>query len=354
MAMVVRTADVPTSDRLDLWHDRVCHTLVPLKMTAEATNGYSGELVHHDLGVAQLLDKTAWPLLVERTPRLIRASDPGLYKIELQLRGASVLSQGEREALLGPGQAAVVDTGRPYRMAAGYPEPAVAGDAAPVSALPRLMTLILPQALLPRPVDEMLAVTATDIARQLPTGELIAATLAQLARSAATGDEATAARLVPVVVDLFAVGLAGLRDRAATLSVESRQRALMARIEAFIETHLPDPGLSPDTIAVAHHISLRSLHHLFATHAATTVAAHIRDRRLERCRRSLIDPLHKHRPVAAIATDWGFTSLAHFTRIFHAAYGLPPAAYRRHQENGAVPLSGVTPDQAGAGVGGGR
>jgi AraC-like DNA-binding protein len=331
--MVVRTSEVPASDRFDLWHDLVCDTLVPLRMTTEATDGYHGELVHRDLGVAQLLDKTAWPLLVERTPRLIRASDPSLYKVELQLRGASVLTQGERETLLRPGQVAVVDTGRPYRMAAGYPQPAAAGDAVPAGVLPRLMTLIVPQALLPRPVEEMLAVTATDIARRIPTGELIAATLAQLARSASTGDEATATRLVPVVLDLFAVGLAALHDRAATLSAESRQRALLARIEAFIETHLPDPGLSPNTVAVAHHISLRTLHHLFAAHATTTVAVHIRDRRLERCRRSLIDPFHRHRPIAAIATDWGFASLAHFTRVFHTTYGLPPAAYRKQHES---------------------
>lgn len=332
-AVMVRTAEVPAADRLDFWHDTVCHTLVPLRMSTDYAGDYQGVLMHRDLGAGQLVDKTACPLVVERTTRLIRASDPGLYKIELQLRGASVLVQDGRETLLRPGQAAVVDTGRPYHMAAGYPQPAASGRMGDEAELPRLVTLTVPQSLLPVPVERVTAVTATELSRRLPTGALIAATLAQLTRSAAAGDEATAARLVPVVADLFAAGLAALHDRLATLSPECRQRALLARVEAFIETHLADPDLSPSTIAAAHHISLRSLYQVFTTHADGTVAAHIRRRRLERCRRDLADPAHRHRPVAAIAAAWGFPSLAHFTRLFRTTYGRPPATYRQHHLN---------------------
>jgi AraC-like DNA-binding protein len=328
-ATMIRTAEVPAGDRLDFWHDTVCDTLVPLRMRAESADDYRGMLMHRDLGAAQLVDMSAYPLFVERTQRLIRVSDPGVYKLELQLRGTSVLTQGDRETLLGPGQAAVVDTGRPYRMAAGYPRSTALRATCPEAELPRLVTLTLPRALLPLPVDEVAAVTASELSHRIPTGELIAATLAQLSRSAAAGDEATASRLVPVVLDLFAVGLAGLRDRTAALSPECHQRVLLARTEAFIETHLADPELSPNMVATAHHISVRSLHQLFATHTATTVAAHIRSRRLERCRRALTDPLNRHQPVAAIAADCGFTSLAHFTRLFRATYGRPPAAYRQ-------------------------
>jgi AraC-like DNA-binding protein len=327
-SVVIRTADVPPRERLDLWHHVSCETLVPLRMSTEFAADYLGVMAHYALGAGQLVDMTACPLLVERTPRLISASDPGLYKVELQLRGTSVLTQGDHQTLLGPGQVAVVDTGRPYRMAAGHPHLARSATAGDTGSLPHLVTLMLPKALLPLPGEAVAEVTATELAERIPTGGLVAATLAQLARSAAAGDRATASRLVPVVSDLLAVGLAGLHDRTAALNPEYRRRALLARIETFIEAHLSDPGLSADTIAAAHHMSRRSLYALFSECAATTVAAHIRTRRLERCRRDLADPAHRHRSVAAIAAAWGFPSLAHFTRLFRTTYGLPPAAYR--------------------------
>uniref|UniRef100_UPI0035A156A4 AraC family transcriptional regulator n=1 Tax=Streptomyces lunaelactis TaxID=1535768 RepID=UPI0035A156A4 len=43
--------------------------------------------------------------------------------------------------------------------------------------------------------------------------------------------------------------------------------------------------------------------------------------------------------VAAVAHRWGFLSPAHFSRVFRAAYGLPPRAWRALSEgaDGAAP-----------------
>ncbi|WP_461012534.1 helix-turn-helix domain-containing protein, partial [Streptomyces capparidis] len=59
-----------------------------------------------------------------------------------------------------------------------------------------------------------------------------------------------------------------------------------------------------------------------------TVAARIRQRRLEHCRRDLADPALRSRPVRAIAARWGFTDPAHFSRTFRAAYGITPRDHR--------------------------
>jgi transcriptional regulator GlxA family with amidase domain len=53
-------------------------------------------------------------------------------------------------------------------------------------------------------------------------------------------------------------------------------------------------------------------------------------RRLELCRRDLLDPLQRERPVAAIGARRGLANAAHFNRLFRAVYGLPPAQYRDH------------------------
>ncbi len=57
-----------------------------------------------------------------------------------------------------------------------------------------------------------------------------------------------------------------------------------------------------------------------------TVSTWIRTRRLEQCRRDLLDPMLADRPVAAIAARWGFVDAAHFSRAFKTAFGVSPAS----------------------------
>ena len=71
------------------------------------------------------------------------------------------------------------------------------------------------------------------------------------------------------------------------------------------------------------------LHRLFQ-HDGITVAAWIREQRLERARRDLADPALRAVPVHQIAARWGFSHAAVFSRAFRAGYGVAPNDYR-HQ-----------------------
>ena len=143
----------------------------------------------------------------------------------------------------------------------------------------------------------------------------------------------TGERVSTVLLDVVAVTLV---DRMADRAVEmqdgamrdARRGGLVGRIRAFIDAHLGDPELTPAAVAAAHHISLRYLHKLFEPEPQG-VAGMIRQRRLERCRHDLLDPSQADRPVAGIAARWGFSSAAHFSRVFRDVYGLPPAEFRR-------------------------
>jgi AraC-like DNA-binding protein len=159
---------------------------------------------------------------------------------------------------------------------------------------------------------------------------LTAPLLRRVAEDVETYQPASAARLSTVVMDLLATTVAEQAAQVAALTPEVRERVLLRRVHAFVEEHLGDTGLAPATIAAAHHISLRHLHRLFASQD-TTVAAWIRHRRLERCRRDLSDPALLGRSVSTIAARWGLPDPAHFSRLFRHAYGLPPAEYRRAQ-----------------------
>lgn len=326
MTVVIRTDDEPIATRMDYWRNAICDTFVPLDMGIDRPEEYQGRVVYSDLGATQVTEISTSLTVVRRTPRLIRRSDPGIYKLELLMHGTNVFAQGGREALLNRGDFAIADQTRPYELAAGYsPHSGVCSGG---GLAQRMLTFTFPHALLPVPVDDMVQLTAVRMSRQAPVTGLVAPILHQLARCAADDDSATATRLSSVLLDVLAVGLARRLDRPSGIPPESHRRTLLVHIHAFIERHLDRLDLSPGTIAAAHHISLRYLHKLFEPEG-TTVAERIRLRRLERCRRDLADPAHRSRSVAAIAARWGVRSPEHFGRLFRATYGLPPGEYRR-------------------------
>ncbi|MFC3578013.1 helix-turn-helix transcriptional regulator [Streptomyces yaanensis] len=99
---------------------------------------------------------------------------------------------------------------------------------------------------------------------------------------------------------------------------------MLTRIREYIEENLMDPDMSPESIARAHHISVRYLHKLFQNEGAT-VSTWVRKRRLESCRHDLGRLSNRRRTVAAVAQSWGFASPSHFSRIFRQAYGVSPS-----------------------------
>lgn len=136
------------------------------------------------------------------------------------------------------------------------------------------------------------------------------------------------ARVGTAALDLLTVALAGRLDRHRQVPDDVSKRALVLRVHAFVEDQLADPELTPRTVAAAHHVSLRSLYKLFEGEP-TSVAGLIRQRRLERCRRDLLNPSLGDVPVSAIAARRGLTNAAHFSRAFRATYGASPVEYRR-------------------------
>jgi AraC-like DNA-binding protein len=98
-------------------------------------------------------------------------------------------------------------------------------------------------------------------------------------------------------------------------------------VKGHIEERLADPDLRPDAIAAAHYVSTRRLQKLFKADGVT-VTDWIRQRRLAACRRDLGDPALAGHTILAIATRWGLTNPAHFSRSFRAEYGCSPREFR--------------------------
>ena len=316
MSIVIRAEDEPVPTRLDYLRHAVRDTIVPFDLRVDAEPDFSSQIVTGAAGTMRVTTVTGPPLEAARTPRLIRRADPELFKIDVQTRGRSVFEQDDREAVLRPGDLTLVNLSRPCHLATtGDPDQ-------------EIVAVQFPRTLLPLPQQELARLTAVRVGGRHGLGALVSSLAVHLQEHLDDYDATELARLATALTDLLAVGLAGPLDRGAMVPPDTHRRVLLLRIRSFIDQRLGDPGLSPGMIAAAHYVSARYLHKLFEAEA-TTVAGWIRTRRLERCRRDLLDPALQARPVRAIAARWGLVDAQHFTRAFRAAYGLPPAEYRR-------------------------
>jgi AraC-like DNA-binding protein len=251
---------------------------------------------------------------------MIEQADPDLLKLLLVCgEGSTVVTQAGRQARISDAEFALYDTRRPYQVDCGIDD---------ADRQIRMLTFMFPPSLLPLSRNRLSELTARRFLATTGLGDLTSQFLLQLARNVDHYSPAEAARLSIAALEVLATRLARELELGGWGTQEVRRHALLTTVQAFIQQHLGDSRLNPGAVAVAHHISVRSLHQLFHDEGLT-VAGYIRQRRLERCRRDLADPAMASRPVAAIAATWGFTSPPDFSRAFRAVHGMPPAEYRR-------------------------
>ncbi|WP_227815106.1 helix-turn-helix domain-containing protein [Nitrogeniibacter aestuarii] len=259
------------------------------------------------------------PIALERLPQEPSEAAQDCYFAVVLTAGRYRLAQGGREVFLKPGEMSFYDATQPHRI-----------------EIPSCFSKILisiPRALLRQRVRNPGDLTATPIGG----GHGIAAVASTLIRSTAQhlGElgQAQFLDLSEQALDLFALAINDANPQPENLS---RHRGLaLARVKQFIACHFADPQL--DAAAIAHGVGLsaRYINELFAAEGTSTMR-HLTRQRLEASRRRLASCVRAHDSVTTIAMGCGFNNMAHFSRVFRAAYGVSPGAFR----TGNHPYSG--------------
>ncbi|MBI0374907.1 helix-turn-helix domain-containing protein [Streptomyces albiflaviniger] len=310
------TEIVVAPERFALWEQATEQSHMRNRLRSDDHDNFRARMRSLELGEVQV-SALAYPHLeVVRTAKLVRQSDPEVYQINYFLGGQGLVSVGRGETTLGTGDLVVMDSSCPFR-----------GDVRADPGSWSHVTVQCPRRLLPLPDKAVRRLLAVPISGRRGMGWVLSRWLTDLHSRAHEFTPADVATLASVTLDLLASLIARCQKAEDTLSPEARRNALRAQINVFVEQHLADPAMTPQTIADAHHISLRRLQQLLAEDD-TSPAAWIRHRRLERCRLDLDNRRLNGHPIQAIATRWGFTDPAHFSRIFRATYGIPPRDYR--------------------------
>ena len=116
--------------------------------------------------------------------------------------------------------------------------------------------------------------------------------------------------------------------------------SLFSRIRRSIDHQLGDPSLDAAYLIQEHGISRSALYRFFEPMGG--VRAYIRQARLRRIFRDLVDPDHRHERISTIAYRWGYVSETDFSRAFKQAFGITARDMRAAHRLGELPETFVS------------
>ncbi len=302
------SALLPERDRLDAWRtaiaplheNRPAPGMGPESFSVETTVwSLDGMIVTYGRYSAQSR---------ERSNTLVKRSGLAGYRLTLPLAGGGVgLETGDGRRMFRPGEAFITDFARPDRQESSVTNESV-GLFLPREAM---------DSLLPKPSN------LHGLAVQEPLATLLRDHLVGLARILRTS--AMPAEAAPAVAQatlhLVAAAVAGAPP-AEPPTRAVIDGALRRRISGYIEEHLLDPELGPQTLCQAFHMSRPTLYRLLQPLGG--IASYVQERRLARIHHVLSDPAQRNH-LGHLAVIHGFTSQTQMGRAYKARYGHSPS-----------------------------
>jgi AraC-like DNA-binding protein len=313
MQTLFSTRDVHPRERFSHWHELVCRILVAQDSEPQCRHSFHAEIKAGMLADIRLLLFENPQMNVRRTAQHIAQARTDDLLLVRQGAGRLVLEQQDREVSLQPGHMTLLDPMLPY--------------CGKFSSGSRTLVLKLQRRELEARIGKPGELVVRPLKPAIPESALTSSFLELLAAYADRLDAASQEMTQDQTLDLIAVSLAKAIDRGGR-SLSSPRMLALQKVRAAIDSRLTDPTLDTKTVSAATGLSVRYANAVLAR-VDTSVGRLIREKRLDRCRRSLGDPLQSHRTVSEIAYGWGFSDLTSFGRAFKRAYGMLPSDYRR-------------------------
>jgi acetamidase/formamidase/AraC-like DNA-binding protein len=302
------TESYPDHRRLEAWRD------VLGKLSIEAPDGAAERDVFATAQAVESPLGIVFAQIAAGPQRLSYSDDPAIIWLALHSEGQAVLSEAGRRTPIAVGDLVYGTAGAPAELlfATNF----------------RQLLVRVPRAAIGARLVAPLAPKVGRLSGRSGLGRVFAQLLASVAD---TIDDLDADAIRPIEVALaefLTASLAGDHDDGALVGATASQTATLHRICQNIEARLADPDLAVSGIAEQEGVSIRYLQKLFEA-AGSNFGEYVRQRRLERCRLDLINPLYARESITSICFRWGFNDAASFSRAFSERFGEPPRRYRR-------------------------
>jgi AraC-like DNA-binding protein len=245
-----------------------------------------------------------------RTREMLSDGNDDLF-LSLNQSDVFAIRQSNREALLRPGDAALVSCAEP--MAFQRKEGIAIGISVPRRVFAHLSGVIEDRvaALIPASNEPL---------------RLLRAYVNSLDSDNALETPALRHLVVAHIHDLLLLAVSGMESATEQAIGRGLKAARLRQIKAHIVRELTS-DLSIHAVAVAHHLTERYVQRLFEDEG-TTFSTFVSQQRLARAYRMLQDMRHVGRSVSAIAYECGFGDVTHFNRMFRRLYDLTPSDVR--------------------------
>ena len=301
------TEAYPDHRRLEAWRGVLGRLSIEARDAAGASDVFAtAQAVESPLGIVMAQ-------IASGPQRLSYSDDPDIIWLALHREGQATLSESGRSTPIAPGDLVYGTAGAPseLRFATSF----------------RQLLVLVPRAALSTRLVAPLEARVGRLSGRAGLARVFAQLLTSVANSI---DELDAEAIRPIEVALaefVTASLVGDRSDGELVGATASQSATLHRICQKIETRLGDPDLALTVVAAQEGVSMRYLQKLFEA-ADSSFGEYVRQRRLERCRLDLLNPLYARDSITAICFRWGFNDAAGFSRAFSERFGEPPRQYR--------------------------
>ncbi|TFZ52546.1 transcriptional regulator FeaR [Serratia proteamaculans] len=269
--------------------------------------GFSGAMQEFRAHALRLSVVDAAQTRLYRTQQEIARSDGSHFFTVFQLRGSSLMEQGDRQTVLSAGDVTLIDASRTSSFTFQQDS--------------RQISLLMPRSYLEQSASDV------QCARRLDAQSSVARLSRQLVLGCMQDSQMSAPESEAILNAVATLLRPALVDRVVEQDSPPHS---FSRTLAFIDTHIQSPQLRPEWIAGELGVSVRSLYRMFARQGLV-VAQYIKHRRLDLCAQALRCAPERQK-LATIGYDWGFADHSHFSTAFKSRFGVSPSEYRKQYQ----------------------
>ncbi|WP_321914609.1 AraC family transcriptional regulator [Paraburkholderia sp. J11-2] len=301
----------PPERRLLAWRDRVGHLIDVVPSLSALEKPFQASIDRYAVNNLVFTDCRSDLLVLERSQARISTDRVRDFVFHVFLEGGVenvVTRTSQRDSTPAPASILALDLNQAIRMQ---------------RQACRVVTFFVPGELVQKVFPDPEAIHGRMLHASMPLVTLITEHVAALSGRIASLSAAEADGAIREAAELLVAAF----GRQAGLNGDTRaaaRAAMFAQVRRYIQAHLTESDLSPESVLNALALPRPTLYRLFQHEGG--LGAYIRNLRLRRAADELVR--YSHVTVIEIAYGLGFKSASDFTRAFRRAYDMAPQDFR--------------------------